>query len=162
MTISTKSQLKLINRIKSLLHKDDTFQQMCEEYDLSTSIIDNIPIMFAPLDVSARTQSGVMTLNKKLLDGKIGDIAMYIIHEARHYLDQCYGDTATTGSDYGDYLENPFEHSAFQTQIQFIDDQFGSQEANDYTEQLLDHHDKAGKERKELKEELMEKANAND
>lgn len=156
--ISPTVLLKLINRAKKYIKNNDVFKDMCKEWKVSPDIIDVIPIKFGELDVSARTAHGIITLNYKLLcDGDFFNNYHYICHEVEHYLQQCYGDHPTPGADNGDYLHNPAEQEGFQRQIQYIDDQFGKEEAENYVDHLLDHHDKDGKERKELENVLMDK-----
>lgn len=155
---SPKTLLKIIQRAKDYLKTNDVFKDMCKEYGIETDVIDLIPMRFGDLDVSARTDHGIITLSYKLLcDGDFIKDAHYIIHESQHYLDQCYGKKPTKGADEGDYLHNPFEQEGFQRQIEYIDDQHGAEEAENYVDNLLDHHDKDGKDRNELKEVLMER-----
>lgn len=150
--------LKLIDRAKKFLKTNDVFHDMCEKYGVSTSIIDVIPVKFGDLEVSARTEKGVITLNYKLLcDGDFFNDYHYLIHECEHYLQQCLGDKPTKGADDGDYLHNPFEQEGFQRQVEFLDHQHGKEEAENYVDHLLDHHNRKGKDRNELKETLMEK-----
>lgn len=149
--------LKIIDKAKKYLKKNDTFKEMCKEFDLPVDIIDVIPVKFGDLDVSARTAKGIITLNYKLLTtGNFEDNYHYLLHESQHILDQCFGDTSTKGANEGDYLKNPDEQSAFKKQIKFIDEEHGEEEAENYVEHLLDHHDKDGKDRNNLKETLME------
>jgi hypothetical protein len=55
-------------------------------------------------------------------------------------------------------LNNPYEQEAFSDQIEYIDEQFGKEEAQDYVDNLLEHHDiDDKKEKKELEEVLMSK-----
>lgn len=156
--VPVKTLLKLIERAKNYIKDNSVFKDMCDEYGVDTDIVYMIPMKFGDLDVSARTEKGVITLNYKLLcDGDFFKDYHYLVHECRHYLDQCYGEKPTKGANEGDYLHNPFEQEAFQDQIEYIDDQYGEDEAENYVNNLLDHHDKKGKNRKELKEVLMEK-----
>jgi hypothetical protein len=156
--IPPKTLLKLIERAKKYLKTNEVFQDMCKEYGVDTDIVYLIPIKFGDLDVSARTERGVITLNYKLLcDGDFFKDYHYLVHECEHYLQQCYGERSTKGADDGDYLSNSFEQEGFQRQLEYIDDEFGEDEAENYVNHLLDHHDKDGKDRNELKEVLMEK-----
>ncbi len=150
--------LSLINRAKKFIKTNEVYIKMCKDHGVSTDIIDIIPIKFGHLDVSARTNHSIITLNYKLLEnGDFFKSYMYIVHEIEHYLAQSYGDRPTPGADDGDYLKNPAEQDAFIRQIEYIDDIFGPDQADSYTEHLLDHHDKDGEDRNELKEKLMEK-----
>lgn len=156
--ISPKVLLKIIQRAKDYLKDNDIIKDMCNEYDVDVDILDIIPVRFGDLDVSARTEKGIITLSYKLLcDGSFFNEYHYLCHEIRHHLDQCFGDKPTQGAEDGDYLHNPFEQAAFKDQIQYIDDQFGDDEAESYVEHLLDHHDKKGKEKEKLEKTLMEK-----
>lgn len=153
-----KTLLKLIQRAKNYLKKNDVFKNMCKEYNADVDVIDLIPIKFGDLDVSARTDHGVITLSWKLLsDGDFFKDYMYIVHECEHYFQQCYGDKPTQGAEDGSYLDNPYEEQGFQRQLEYIDDQFGENEAENYVEHLLDHHKvKDSDDRKDKKETLME------
>jgi hypothetical protein len=156
--ISPKVLLKLIERAKKYLKTNDVFKDMCKEHNVDVDVIDLAPVRFGDLEVSARTAHGVIILNYKLLcDGDFFKDYSYLCHEITHLIQQCYGDAPTAGADDGDYLHNPYEQEGFQRQIEYIDDQFGEDEADKYVEHLLDHHDKGGKEKKELKEVLMDK-----
>jgi hypothetical protein len=157
--LSPKTLLKIIDRVKKYLKSNKVVKDMFKDHDVDINVIDNIPMYFADLDVSGKTKYGVIIFNYKLLcsDNYIKNIAMYATHEILHYLQQCYGSKPVQGAADGDYLSNPAEEDAFQEQIRFIDDEFGFQEANNYTEHLLNHHNKSGDERDELKEVLMGK-----
>lgn len=156
--IPPKTLLKLINRAKEFLKRNEVMKELCQEYGVNVSIIDFIPIRFGDLDVSARTERGVITLNYKLLcDGDFFKDYHYLIHECQHYFDQCYGKKPTPGADDGDYLSNPAEERGFQRQLEYIDHMFGKDEANRYVEHLLDHHEVDDAERDERKEVLMKR-----
>ena len=115
--------------------------------------------MFGNLDVSAKTEKGVIILSYKLLtDGDFFKDYSYLVHEGRHFLDQCFGEKATQSSDDGEYLHNPYEQEAFSDQIKYIDEQFGENEAEKYVDNLLEHHEVDDKkEKKELEEVLLSK-----
>ena len=75
-----------------------------------------------------------------------------------HWLQQTTGSKATKSSDDGEYLDNPFEQEGFQNQVHYIADQFGEGEAEQYVDDLLEHHDvESPKEVEEKKETLMAK-----
>src|SRR5260221_8164526 len=116
--LSPKLLLKIINEGKNKLKENDVFIDMCKEYDVSPDIIDIIPMRFAGIPVSARTEKGIITFNYKLLcNGDFDKELHYMIHECRHYMDQCYGEKPTMGAEDGNYLDNPFEQDAFKTQV---------------------------------------------
>ena len=58
-----------------------------------------------------------------------------------HWLQQTTGSKPTQSADDGDYLDNPFEQEGFQNQIEYISKQFGEEEAENYVDELLEHHD---------------------
>jgi hypothetical protein len=150
--------MKLINIAKEELKQNSIMQEIFEEYDEDVSIIDFIPTMFADLDVSAKTDHGIIFLNYKLLtDGDFKKDYSYLIHEYTHWAQQCLGDKPTKSSDDGEYLNNPAEQEGFQNQIEYIADEHGEKEADKYLNHLLDHHDIKSKERTEKKEILKAK-----
>ena len=159
--LSQKTLLKMIERAKNYLKKNKVYKDMCEERGVDVDVIDLIPMKFGDIDVSARTDHGIITLNYKLLcDGDFFKDYSYIIHECEHYFQQCFGDRPTRGAEEGVYLDNPYEQEGFQRQIEYLDDQYGENEAESYVEHLLDHHDvKDADEREDKKEKLMEKIN---
>lgn len=150
--------LKMINRMKNFLKKQPTVIKMFEEYDTAINEIDLIPMRFADLDVSARTDHGIITFNYKLLcDGDFFKDYMYAVHEMSHFLQQTTGNKPTKGADDGEYLENPFEQEGFQWQLGYVDDMYGKNEVDEYVDHLLDHHDvKKTKDREDKKEVLTE------
>ena len=151
--------LKMIQKGKDFIKKDKTFKKMCDEYDLDVDVIDLVPMMFDNLDVSAKTLKGVIVLNYKLLqDGDFFKDYSYMVHEVQHYFQQCFNKKPTVGGEGDDYLDNEYEKEAFQYQIEYISKHFGKDEADNYTEHLLDHHDIEDEdERDDKKEELMAK-----
>jgi hypothetical protein len=157
--ISPKKLLTLIQEAKDFIETNKVFCDMCKEYGIEPNIIQIIPMHFGDLDVSARTSHGVITLNYKLLcSDDFTNQYQYIIHETEHYLQQCYGEEATLGADEGEYLENPFEQAGFQRQLEYIDQTEGKSKAEDYVDNLLDHHDvKEDDKREELEEVLLER-----
>lgn len=148
---------RIINKAKKQLKTNEIWIKICKEYNETPDIIDLIPTYFDDLDVSAKTIKGVVVLNYTLLcDGDFEKDQGYLIHEYSHFFQQCYGKTATQSADDGDYLHNEYEQEGFANQIEFIADQQGEQEAEKYTDDLLDHHDKNGKEADKLKDTLMD------
>lgn len=146
---------RIINKAKKTLKKDPTMIKICKEYGVSVDEIDYIPTYFKNIDVSATTDHAVVYLNYSLmLDGFSEKNWSYLIHEFVHFFQQTTGTKPTKGSDSGDYLENPHEQEGFANQVEFLDNHFGEEEAEEYVDDLLDHHDADNK--KELKEILME------
>jgi hypothetical protein len=152
---------RIINKAKKQLKTDETWQKACKEYGEDVDIIDFIPVKFGNLDVSGKTDHGVVILNWKLLkEDDFTRICSYLLHEANHHLQQCCGDHPTQSADDGDYLKNPYEVESFQDQIEYIADHEGEKEADEYVDNLLEHHDKDGNEADELKAVLLEKVEA--
>lgn len=157
--IPVKLLQRLINNAKKELKNDTTMQNIFKEYGVSVDIIDLIPTTFGDLDVSAKTDHGVIYLNYKLLcDGDFYKDYSYLIHEYTHWAQQCLGDKPTQSADDGEYLDNPYEKEGFQNQVEYIANEFGENEAEKYVDNLLKHHDVTNKtEKSERKEELMAK-----
>ena len=131
-----------LRKILQALKKNKVVDDMFEHFDVGPDALSAMPVEFAELDVSAKTKDGVVYLNNKLLeDGDFWEDLHYIVHEACHYLQQLTGEVF----DYGDlekyeYLDKPTEVEAFKYQIMFIDDYKGKDSADQYLEDLLDHH----------------------
>ena len=151
--------LRLIKKIKNRIKSDPVMLRVFAEYDIDINEIDYIPTYFADLDVSAKTDHGIVYLNYKLLQDDFDNMDVsYFVHEYSHWLQQTTGDKPTKSSDDGDYLQNPYEQEGFQNQVEYIAEQFGKDEAEEYVDHLLDHHDVNDKEDKEeLEDVLMEK-----
>jgi hypothetical protein len=150
---------RMLKKLREFLKKDDVVQKMFKEYEVDIEEIDFIPMKFGNLDVSAKTDHGVIIYNYKLLtDGDFFKDFSYGVHEITHWLQQTTGTKPTKSSDDGSYLDNPFEQEGFQNQIEYISKQDGKEEAEDYVNNLLDHHEiESDKERDKKKETLMAK-----
>lgn len=151
-----KLLLGLINQAKNNLKQNETMQKVFEEHGVPIEYLDYFPMMFADLDVSAKTVKGVIYLNHKLLcDGDFFKDQMYLVHEAIHVLQQGFGDRPTKGSDEGEYLDNEYEIESFQNQLEWMANELGEDEAEKYVDHLLDHHEIKDEEAEEKKDELM-------
>jgi hypothetical protein len=153
---------RMIKKMREYLKKNEVVQKMFKEYGVDISEIDLIPMMFGHLDVSAKTDHGVIIYNYRLLtDGDFFKDFSYGVHEMTHWLQQTTGNKATKSSDDGNYLDNPYEQEGFQNQVEYISDQFGKDEAEQYVDDLLEHHEVDNKkEIEEKKEVLMANAEA--
>lgn len=155
--LPSRSLLRLINKAKEQLKYDETMQKVFDDFDLPIEWIDLAPVKFGDIDVSATTSHGIITLNFKLLEnGDAENIKPYLLHELVHVNQQTTGTKPTKGANSGDYMKNPYEQEAFQHQIEFIAKNDGEDEAEEYVEKLLNHHDKKGKEKEKLEDVLME------
>jgi len=151
-----KSLNRMIKKMREYLKQNDIVQKMFKDYGVNIAEIDYIPMMFGNLDVSAKTDHGVIIYNYKLLtDGDFFKDFSYGVHEMTHWLQQTAGAKATKSSDDGSYLDNPYEQEGFQNQVQYIADQFGDDEAEQYVDDLLEHHEVDSKKEKEEKKELL-------
>lgn len=151
--------LNLIKKMKKKLKQDETMIGIFKEYNLDIEELDYIPMQFGNLDVSAKTDHGIIIFNYKLLcDGDFNKDYSYAIHEVTHWAQQTTGTKPTQSSDDGSYLQNPFEQEGFTNQIEYIANHDGKEEAEDYVENLLDHHEINNKEEKdELQAIFLEK-----
>ena len=149
-----RAMLKFVQRLKNELKKDDVLQKICDDFDFDVKEIDLIPVRFAPIDTSAKTDAGIITLNTDLLKNETLDkVLSLLLHEIYHAISQL--DEPTQSADDGDYLSNPEEVSAFQHQLEYYEDKVGKEKTEEYVEQILDHHDEKGKERDKKEDSLM-------
>lgn len=150
---------RMIKKMREYLKKNEVVQKMFKEYGVDIEEIDYIPMMFGNLDVSAKTDHGVIIYNYRLLtDGDFFKDFSYGVHEMTHWLQQTTGTKATKSSDDGSYLQNPYEQEGFTNQVQYIADQFGKGEAKEYVNDLLEHHEVSDKKEKdELKAIFLNK-----
>ncbi len=58
---------RMIKKMREYLKKNEVVQKAFEEYNVNILEIDYIPMMFGDLDVSAKTDHGVIIYNYKLL-----------------------------------------------------------------------------------------------
>lgn len=85
--------LRIINKAKKALKKDKVMQDIFKKYDQDINIIDYIPTFFKKLDVSAKTDHGIVWINTKLIeDGFDKFDYSYLVHEYTHWLQQCLGE----------------------------------------------------------------------
>ena len=150
---------RLLKKMRDHLKKDEVVQKMFKDYDVDIEEIDFIPMKFGKLDVSAKTDHGILIFNWKLLcDGDFLEDYSYGVHEITHWLQQTTGTKPTQSADDGDYLHNEFEQEGFANQVEYIAENEGEDKAESYVDDLLEHHEKDGKEKDELKSILMSKA----
>lgn len=157
--LSPKVLSKFIEKMRDYLRDDETVHRMFKEYNVDIKELDFIPMCFSDLDVSAKTDHGIIYFNFKLLcDADFYKDFAYGVHEITHWLQQTTGDGPTQGADEGSYLHNPYEQEGFVNQIEFIAKEFGDGEAEEYVDDLLKHHEvKNEKKKDELEAILLEK-----
>lgn len=157
--IPYKELNRMLKKLREYLKKDEVVKSMFDEYGIDIEEIDYIPMMFGDLDVSAKTDHGIIIYNYELLtDGDFFDDFSYGVHEMTHWLQQTTGDKPTKSSDDGGYLDNKFEQEGFANQVEYIANHKGKDEAEEYVDNLLDHHEvDSKKEIKDKKEILLSK-----
>lgn len=144
--------LDQINKIKGEIKDDPVFIDLCQEYDFSPDDLDLIPMYFADLPVSARTQNGIISFNYNLFDSDFGG---YMIHELTHYMQQTSGTKPTHGANVEDYLDNKEEQEGFQNQTEYLAETKGKPVAVQYITQVLDHHKVPSEERTKRYNQLL-------
>ena len=139
--IPHKKLAPIIKALKKRVLKSDVVKDIFDKYDISEDEIDLIPMCFAKIPVSARTDHGVIYININLLkDGDIAENDHYLAHEITHYAQQTTGSKPTKGSTPENYLDNPVEQEGFQNQSKYIADTQGEDEAKEYIDGVLEHH----------------------
>lgn len=151
--------LRILKKMKNVLREDPVMQAVFKEYDVDIAELEYIPMTFKNLDVSAKCDHAVIYFNYSLLcDGNFEKNYSYAIHEITHYLQQTTGSRPTQSSDEGSYLHNKNEQEGFANQVKYIAKENGKEEAKEYVEDLLDHHEiEDKKEEKKLTDVLLNK-----
>lgn len=158
--IPHKELQPIIEKVRKRIKKHLVVKNMFKEYKIDLDEIDLVPMCFAKIDVSARTDHGIIYFNVNLLEDKdFEKDDHYMVHELTHFLQQTTGTKPTQGSDEGSYLDNKYEIEGFNNQSEFISDTRGDKEAEKYIDQVLDHHDiDDERERERRKNKLLELA----
>jgi hypothetical protein len=131
-----------LKKLKDKVFKHKVIKDMINKYNIDKSELDLVPMCFAKLPVSARTDHGIIYINIDLAeDGSLADDEHYIAHELTHYCQQTTGNKPTPGSTSDNYLDNPVEQEGFRNQTKYISDTKGEDAAEEYIEQVLDHHE---------------------
>ncbi len=156
--ISHSQALKIIDQIKSRIKKHQALKEAFDKYGLDIDEIDNVPVCFADIDVSARTDHGIIYLNWELLKEGFPKNDHYLTHELVHYAQQTTGDGPTKGSTDDTYLDNEYEQEGFQTQTEYLSETKGDDVAKNYINDVLDYHEVPKSERAERKKQLLQLA----
>lgn len=160
-TIPHSKLSKVIDKARSRLKQDQVVKNMFKEFKVDIDELDLIPICFSDLEVSARTEHGIIYLNYKLLEtGDFEGSDHYLVHEMTHFCQQTTGEGPTKGSNDDDYLDNPYEQEGFRNQTEYISETKGDEKAEEYVSKVLDHHEVPENEKEERKEELLQLASA--
>lgn len=159
--MSTKTPQKDLQIIKSIideLQDDPTVKDIFKKYKIDIEEIHLLPIAFSDMDVSARTDHSIIYLNNSLKedDSFPDNVKHYLVHELTHVAQQSTGTKPTKGSTDDTYLDNKDEQEGFQNQTEFISREHGEEVAEEYVEQVLDHHEVTDNmEREERRDELL-------
>lgn len=156
--IPHKKLAPIIEKIREKVFNHDVVKDIFDKYDIDPEEKNLIPICFAKLPVSARTDHGVIYLNIDLLkDKNFSKDDHYLAHEVTHFAQQTTGNKPTPGSDKNDYLDNPIEQEGFRNQTKYISDTQGEDEAEEYIEMVLDHNsnDANDDKREDRKDKLL-------
>src|ERR1700722_9826348 len=100
--LSPKVFVRILDKMREELKKDETVRQAFQEYGLDINEIDLVPMHFGDLDVSASTNHAIICFNYKLLcDADLTKLCGYGAHELVHFCQQTTGDKGTQGADDG-------------------------------------------------------------
>ena len=148
--------LRLIKKMKKKIKEDPTAIKLFKDHDVDIDELDLIPMTFKRLDVSAKCDHAVIYFNYKLLCEEDFDMMCgYMLHEVSHWVEQTSGSKPTQSSDDGEYLDNKSEQRAFTNQVSFIADNKGEDHAEEYVDDLLEHHEIDNKKEKEEKKDIL-------
>jgi hypothetical protein len=152
-----KQELELLNSVKEKIKSNDVLINMFKKHGVNIDYLDLFPMAFSDsIDVSARTDHGVIYFNAKLLE-KPDQLDHYMIHELSHVAQQCFRNSATQGANDGDYLDNKFEQEGFRNQTEYLSETRSPEVAEEYIDKVLDHHDvDSKKEREKRKKKLLQ------
>ncbi|MAG24544.1 hypothetical protein CMI47_03095 [Candidatus Pacearchaeota archaeon] len=154
---SLMKQMETLSKIRTSLMNDSVAKEICEENNMGVWFLASVPISFEDLDVTAKTVNGNITLNPKLMKKSFKIIMRYVIHELVHAI-QHVKDYGTKQDDKRkDYLNREDEIEAFQYQVKFDEQTRGEDKAEEYVDGLLDFHDIPSDQKRDKKEEIMEK-----
>jgi len=160
--VATKQKLeaktKIISKLKNFLKADETYLELCKEYEQDPEIIDGIAVVFtSDIDVTAKTINAKVFLNSSLLDEGFKIIARYLLHELTHCFQHMEKEGKKRGKKEKIYLDRPEELEAFQYQIKFDTEHRKDDDVNKYINNLLSYHKIPKDERKEKKDQLKKK-----
>lgn len=160
--IPQKKLQQLISKVKAKIKKSKIVQNLFEEYEVDLDELDMIPMCFADLPVSARTDKGIIYFNYKLLkDDDFSNDDHYMVHEVTHWLQQTTGSKGTPAFTDDTYLDDKNEQEGFNTQTKYITNTRGEDVAEEYANQVLNHHELSGKKREKIKDKILNTKEAN-
>jgi hypothetical protein len=151
-----KDKTEVLSQVKKELSSSPIVLKMCDEYNVDIELILGIPIDFCELDVSAKTIDSKVYLNEDLLLEPFEKIMRYAIHEVTHafqHMKREHLDHDPYADD--DYLDRGDEQEAFKNQLLYQSEVESVGEIVEYVNDLFDHHDVPGAERKDKLKEIM-------
>lgn len=148
---------KFIEDMRKHVKEDPIIIEKFKEYGVPLDDIDDVEVQFCDLDVSAKTKDRKIYLNEGMLaeDSEVKDPTHYFVHELVHYLQQTTGKNMQKHRAEDDYLEKGTEEEAFKAQVDYKKREESPEEAKQYVERLLDHHDYSGDKRDDKRDELL-------
>lgn len=149
-------KIMLLSEVRSTLINDKIAKDICKENKIEKDFLLGVPISFDELDVSAKTIDGCIFLNEKLMEKEFDILMRYVIHELVHAIQHSDKNAKNKEDDSKDYLDKQSEIDAFIEQVKFDKENRGEDAAEEYVEELLDHHNLKGRKRDKKKEELLE------
>lgn len=150
--------MRLLADIRTTMMNDEVAKEICREEGVDEWLLVSVPILFEDLEVAAKTTDGSISLSTKLLD-KPPEIRMrYVIHELVHAIQHIKDFGKPKSDEAHNYLDEPDEVAAFQKQIKYHSKELGKEDAEEYVDDLLDHHNVPGEDKKDKREELLEEA----
>ena len=168
--IDHKKLAPILETLKKRVFSSDVLKDLFDKHGIDKEELNLIPMAFSSLDVSARTNHGVIYINIDLLDDflngneGIADIVKevdhYLAHEITHFAQQTTGDKPTPGSNDCNYLDNPAEQEGFRTQTKYISETQGDEVAETYIDKVIDHHSNGDDDKRmeKRKEKLLDLA----
>ena len=154
-----KKLAPVIEKLKKKVFKNKVVKDLLKKYDIDEEELAFVPVCFAKIPVSARTDHGVIYLNIDLIDDRdfLDKEDHYLPHEFTHYCQQTTGSKPTPSAEPEKYLDSPVEQEGFRNQSKYISDTQGEEEAKDYIEKVLDHHmgDDADDKKREKREDKL-------
>ena len=157
--IPHKKLAPLLEKLRKKVFKHKVVKDLLKKYDIDQAELDLVPVCFAKIPVSARTDHGVIYINIDLAkDGDFLDNDHYLAHEFTHYCQQTTGSKPTPSATPEKYLDSPVEQEGFRNQTKYISDTKGDDVAEEYIDEVLDHHrknDVDDKKREDRKDKLL-------
>jgi hypothetical protein len=158
INISKSEASKIIDKAKERIKSHDAVKDAFDKHGIDIDEVDDVVICFSDLDVSARTDHGIIYLNWALLDEGFPENDHYLAHELTHFAQQTTGDGPTEGSTDDTYLDNKYEQEGFQVQTEYLSETKGDDVAESYIDNVLKYHEVPKSERAEKKKELLQLA----